>query len=468
MSAPPVDSLADLRRRLELEEELQPFRQQRWTGRLGSVPTLYLDDFSDIPFLDVPGAEEYQHRARLRVEEGDLFAAVTAQSAGYEAYCRQTLGLGEARLVATSARFGPLEVARSCMEEPAFGELIDTAVKAGGLAIHPYMGIASVWQLGQRLAAAAKVRIEILAPPPPITWIANDKGTIGEVVETLLGSEWLVETESSNRPVEIASSLLRLSSHHDRVGLKRLRCASATGNKVFDSGHLQTLSTPQIEELVQSFLEHTEWDGSEEILIVAWETTEVSPSTQMWIPPPTHGPPRLDGIYEQILEGEEGTFVGSRPSALPERVNRCLGEAALTVAAGLQSLGYVGRCSFDHLILGDPQGDFRPVFTECNGRWGGTSIPMSLMDRLVAGPRPPYRAQDFMSADLEGTPFEEILQRASSHLFDPSSGQGTFIFYNVGPLAQYGKLDVISVASSAGAADEAMENTLPRLLGLSR
>ena len=37
----------------------------------------------------------------------------------------------------------------------------------------------------------------------------------------------------------------------------------------------------------------------------------------------------LDGIYEQILEGPEQVFVGSRPSGLPEPVNGVVAEASL-------------------------------------------------------------------------------------------------------------------------------------------
>ena len=190
----------------------------------------------------------------------------------------------------------------------------------------------------------------------------------------------------------------------------------------------------------------------------------------MWIPPLGSAEPRLDGIYEQILTGDEGIFVGSRPSTLSETINRRLGEAALEVARGFQALGYVGRCSFDHLVLGDPAHHPRLVFTECNGRWGGTSIPMSLVDRVVsgsrAGRRPLYRAQDFVHGGLVGASFADILECCGDELFDVKSGRGRFIFYNVGPLAEHGKLDVIAFGDSQAAAEEALRDRLPRLLGI--
>ena len=72
-----------------------------------------------------------------------------------------------------------------------------------------------------------------------------------------------------------------------------------------------------------------------------------------------------------MLAGAAGVFVGSCPSTLPPRVNQVFAHMAVQVATALQYLGYVGRCSFDHIVLGDPEADFTVRFTECNGRWEG-------------------------------------------------------------------------------------------------
>ena len=202
------------------------------------------------------------------------------------------------------------------------------------------------------------------------------------------------------------------------------------------------------------------------MLAVAWLDTDLSPSTQLWIPPLGAGDPRLEGIYEQILKGEERVFVGSRPSTLPDAVNQELGTAALMVAAALQQLGYVGRCSFDHLVTGDPHGEIRVVFTECNGRWGGTSTPMSLLDRLLHGPRPAYRAQDVVFQELIGASLPDLLELAGDLVFQPGTGQGRFIFYNLGPLGAHGKFDVISIGADQADAERGVLEILPERLGL--
>jgi hypothetical protein len=259
---------------------------------------------------------------------------------------------------------------------------------------------------------------------------------------------------------------LNLAERHRKAGLKRTRCASAMGNAVYDLRKIQAMQPEEIVGEVRAFLERTEWALDEEVLIVAWEETDVSPSTQLWIPPEADGLPRVEGVYEQLLEGEEKVFLGSRPSTLPRAIDDSLKRASLQVGVALQSLGYVGRCSFDFIVLQDADGTYTARFTECNGRWGGTSTPMHLIDRLIQGPRPAYRAQDFMHHDLIGVSFEEILRRVGEAVYDPAAGRGRYVFYNVGPLARYGKLDVIALGDSPRHAEQLLREDLPRRLGL--
>jgi hypothetical protein len=447
--------------------DLGAYEALRWSRELDDRPVLALDDVSGIPFLsDIAGVTEYQHRARLRATEGDLFAAATPETVGYGAYCRELLRLGSARFVLADGGDDPVAVADACRLGSAFALIVESARRGGGLVIHPYMGIESVWALGRAVAEASRRPVQVLAPPPPVTWIANDKGSFTELVTAVLGPDWLVESHEAASAGELAGLLRGLARRHRRVALKRRRCASAMGNAVFDRADVERQSRDELEASVASFLTRTEWDGSEPVQAVAWEETDISPSTQIWISPDGDGEPVLEGIFEQILEEERRVFVGSRPSRLPDSVHRQLERGSLAAAAGLQRLGYVGRCSFDFLVVGDPDGEFAVHFTECNGRWGGTSTPMSLMDRLFDGRRPAYRAQDFVSPELTGVEFSEILAALGDDLFDPSTRSGRFVLYNVGPLAEHGKLDVISLGGSQEEAEEGMLEVLPRRLGL--
>lgn len=460
-----------LRLRLDLPELLRPYAPRAWTGRTRSAPTLHLEDISGIPFVsDVPGIEEYQHRARVRAADGDIFAAVTPAVHGYEGYCRDHLRLGAPEVVLAPRDANPLRVARSCADEAPRRRIVERA--AQGLCIHPYMAVEDVWELASRIADESGAIVEVLGPPPPVTWIANDKALFSEIVAAALGLDWVVETRVTSDLDRMAAAALETAASYRRVGIKRTRCASALGYAVYLGAELKALGHDGVRELLAAFLARTEWPPGEDVLIVAWEETEFSPSTQLWIPPLGQGAPLLEGVYEQILEGPERCFVGSRPSTLPAAVNATMGQASVLVAAALQELGYVGRCSFDLLVVGDPEGEYVLRFAECNGRWGGTSTPMHLVDRLAganrapARPRRTYRAQDVMYPALRGARFTEVLAALGDALWSPTNPRGALVLYNVGPLAGRGKLDVVAFGETPDEADEAMLELLPRRLGL--
>ena len=464
---PASDALRQFADRLSLDAQVEAFNDRCWTPAAAGRRVLHLEDVSAIPFLtEIVGVEEYQHRARVRATDRDLYATVTPPDPDYETYCRQRLQLGDACWLAVGASDVPLAIARGCGADEVFDQLVATACAAQGLAIHPYMSTEDVWTLAQRVAAAAGAPVSVLGPPPPVTWIANDKALFAELVELVLGPGWMPEAHTVTAADQCTDTLRALAARHARVGLKRTRCASGTGNLVFDAEGILAQSPSATGAAVRAFLDRTAWQAPEPVLVVAWEQAVSSPSTQWWIPTPAGGPPRLDGIYEQILAGQERLFVGSRPSTLPDSVNQTLAAASGQVAAALQTLGYVGRCSFDHLVLGDPHTEFTVRFTECNGRWGGTSTPMHLVDRVVSGPRPRYRAQDFVHERLLSVSFGELLERVGRDAFDTRTQTGRYIFYNVGPLAGCGKLDVIALGATQADAEQAMLADLPRLLGL--
>jgi hypothetical protein len=450
---------------IDIAEQVRPFEAHRWRPGDTPSPTLQLDDVSGIPFLvDVAGVEEYQHRGRLRAEGHDVYVTVTPEAVGYEPYCRNALRMGAPEHLVADPVGPPIAVARACTAGNTHTRLVEVARDAGGMTVHPYMGIEDVWELAAMLSVDSRSPVRVISPPPPVTWIANDKALFDELVARVLGRDALVETRISRDAAGIETDLRMMAQRHNRVGLKRTRCASAMGNAVFASHDVH--SERDAAGMVQEFLRRTRWPDGEEVLTVAWLDTDLSPSTQLWVPPLGAGDVRLDGIYEQILKGEEKVFVGSRPSTLPDAVNQELATGALMVATALQELGYVGRCSFDHLVTGDPNGNFQTVFTECNGRWGGTSTPMSLLDRLLHGPRPAYRAQDVVFPKLIGASFQDLLELVGDLSFDAESGRGRFIFYNLGPMHGHGKLDVISIGIDQADAEHGVLEVLPKRLGL--
>jgi len=172
------------------------------------------------------------------------------------------------------------------------------------------------------------------------------------------------------------------------------------------------------------------------------------------------GRPHVDGVYEQLLIGPEKVFLGSVPAQLDAQDIAWMKRVSQLVTEGYQQLGYVGRCSFDFIIH-----DGTPYLVECNGRWGGTSIPMQLMDRVFGTPRPCYRARDYVSDGLKGMRFTDLVGLLGESLYDVRTGRGKFIVYNIGCLEPFGKFDVIAFGDSQEDASHALEEELPILLG---
>ena len=125
-------------------------------------------------------------------------------------------------------------------------------------------------------------------------------------------------------------------------------------------------------------LERIGWHGEQRLLVSLWEERVLSSlSSQIWIPPRAAGPPVVEGLCEQALEGLECRFVGTRPAEPPPHVERQVVDRSWLLARLFQELGYVGRCSFDTIVVGRSLDEACVRFIECNGRWGGSSAPMT-------------------------------------------------------------------------------------------
>ena len=300
---------SELGRNHDVAARLRPYATAMVTEEpSGAGPVFHLDDVSEIPFLQgVVGMEYYQLRARVRAGDGDLFAATCLEVPGYEAYNREYLGLGAPSFVYAPASSGPPSaVASACLEGEAKRRLVEVARGAGELLVHPYMGATPVWDMALELARASGAPVRVLAPPPPVTWIANDKAIFTRVANAvcddgILGGAGTAETLEAVDAESLAEALAELATRHRRVAFKMTRCASAMGNVVVESEELLALPAEERVAVAARFLAEKEWSVGETVLAVAWLDIESSPSTQLWVPPNGHGEPRVDGIFEQLL-----------------------------------------------------------------------------------------------------------------------------------------------------------------------
>lgn len=463
--------LADFADGLGLTRHSRPFASMRFASRHATTEGslhVHLDDLSALPLLGgLVGIELYQHRARMRAGDGDIVLTATEGQLAFEQYCREALGFGAPEYIVAPPVAGPIAVARAAGRGTAYARLVERARTASHVVVHPYMAHEAVWELADKLARDRRGAVSVLGSAPPVTWLANDKHSFSQLVRLTLGDGALPELYVGATAGELAELLCALAMRHERVALKCTRSVSSMGNAIFDAAALRERGRMALERDVAGFLAEARWRPGERVQAVAWEPVTSSPSTQVFVPPAGEGAPRLDGVFEQVLEGPKRIFVGSRPSQLPAALNARLRDQALALASALQTLGYVGRCAFDHLVVGELDEAPRLLLVDCNGRWGGTSTPMHIMDRLFPTGRPHYRAQDIVHPGLKGASFEEVRATLGDDVFDIRTGRGHLVFYNVEPLAASGKLDVIAFSTKSQVeAEEALLETLPRRLGL--
>jgi hypothetical protein len=219
---------------------------------------------------------------------------------------------------------------------------------------------------------------------------------------------------------------------------------------------------------LKTLLGEFNWNGEDYLLVGSWETEVLStPSSQIWIPPAGDGPPLVEGLYVQMLEGMEGMFVGSRPHDFPRELQETMVNRSWLLALLFQYLGYVGRCSFDMILVGEDLDSCVLQFVECNGRWGGTSIPMSLMNRLFgdwAGH--PYSAREIVLPGLERVTFDELLRHLQPDVFDIRTARGRFLLYNPRALTVRPGLNALALGKTWEEAESGVRVELPRRIAL--
>ncbi len=204
------------------------------------------------------------------------------------------------------------------------------------------------------------------------------------------------------------------------------------------------------------------------MLAGVWESNVVeSGSLQTWIPPMADGDPVLEGVFSQMLSGEAGCFYGCCPLELPPDISRSLGEAASKLTLLFQQLGYVGRCSFDFLLVGSELESARVEFIECNARWGGTSVPMTCVNRLFGN----YRRQPFAAVAVDHllphhATFTEVADWLGPDLFHRCHGStaGWLLPYATGRIAALQGLDWIVFGSDAAQVRQRVKHDLPNRL----
>ncbi|MDJ0949890.1 MAG: hypothetical protein QNJ94_13315 [Alphaproteobacteria bacterium] len=424
-----------LGRRLLAEEpalpDIQPFGPNVSTGQFDG-PALLYEDQSEIPLAAVAEDSVLEYRPLLLAGSGDLVAIGGSRCLDFEWYCAEVLGLGAVEMLqpdSTDREWpgGRRRVAQRCIaDERVFDRVCRAAADAGRLTLVPYMGTGGAWALAQAIAARTGAELGVAAPPPRLTRRVNDKLWFARVAESLLGPQALPPTFAAYGPAALAGRVAALAKRYQRIVVKLPDSAGSAGNVTLDAAAVRDQRPNGLRDRLLGLLRALGWRETYPLMVEVWDCPVVAnPSVQVWIPHKAAAPPVVEGVFEQTVEGAEGEFVGALPSRLTQSWQMRLAEEATALATLFQELGYFGRCSFDAVLAGNSETSAQLHWIECNGRWGGVSIPMTLANRLTGD----WAAHPFATVQRAGLrdlslAFSEVVARLEDVLYRPGRPHG--------------------------------------------
>jgi hypothetical protein len=334
------------------------------------------------------------------------------------------LGLGEVDVLVPKATARQRSLVTCCLGDADFIEyLADRAQCHHGFNVVPYMATGAVWSLAGAVAAHSGADVRVAGPPARLARRVNDKIWFAERVTEVLGRGGLPPVYSAFSLSALARRLVALARRNPSVAVKLPDSAGSGGNFVFEVAGLARQTPRLLPDRLREMLTKAGWRGGFPLQVTGWERPVVaSPSVQLWIPAGEHGLPVVEGVFDQFLRGSTAVFAGASPSELPARWQHRLACEAVRIGFVFQVLGYFGRCSFDAILIGKDADPDQLHWVECNGRWGGVSIPMTLANRLVGDwRRRPFVVVDRTGLRLPPRSLDSVLARMGRKLFVPGA-----------------------------------------------
>lgn len=443
------------------------FGQQVRAG-MCEAPALFFEDHAEIPLVKETSDISLEYRSFLLGDRDDVFVVGGRRFPQFETYCHTVLGIGAGTVVEPkrppNAPFLPLSL--RCTRDPAsLKRLCKVAQLEGKLNLVPYIGTGNVWRLASGIASQSGAEIYVAAPPPRLTRRVNDKLWFLERVREALDASASPVTYSIFGPAALAARLRSLAARCARVVVKIPDSAGSLGNVMIPSELIAGRSLKQIRQSILDLLVERGWRSSYPLLVGVWDYPVIaSPSVNVWVPRREEGPPIIEGVFTQAISGDEGEFVGAEPSNLPKPLEQRIFTGAACLAQYFQNLGYFGQCGFDTILIGDSLENASIHWLECNGRWGGVSIPITIANRLLGNwTRKFVIIVQHNKLSMPPRPLQSILEMLKGHLFSPSHNQEGVVLLAPGKLINGSGLNLMIIADTKRTARDQLE-TVTRLL----
>lgn len=392
-------------------------------------PILFLEDHRGIDLTPDDRVAIHEYRTMALARNGDFLLTSQPRHNAFERYSNEIFGRENLNIIAVDRGDVRMRktLAAACLEnEHALSQLVAAATDAGTINICPYLSCGYDWLLGAEIARRSACPVQICAPLPQLSSRVNDKLWFSNQAKQILGQDSVPPTYSVYGPVAAAAILNKLARTYNRLVIKLPASAGSMGNLVLDSEYIRSLTIGDLRAELIRRLHAIGWHNHFPILVGVWEIAALaSPSAQIWIPKASDGPPIIEGIFGQILSGENQCFIGATEIILPELISQQFYREALEIGYYFQCLGYFGRMSLDALLTGKNMHEAKLHWIECNGRWGGVSIPMTAA-RNLAGllKSKTFLVVQRMVQDIGIESFDDLLKDISPLMFNKTTGEG--------------------------------------------
>ena len=355
----------------------------------GAGPGFWFGDTAEIHFLAQTPGKRFDYRLGWLAGSECVVVIGGPTCASFEDYQRRILkvpGLRYLNVDPDEAQPRSATPVR-CLRDPRSYQLVlSEMTHRQNATLYAHQTTGTIWALAARLNRDTGKPVHVAGPPPLLSRRTNDKIWFGDIARRLLGADAVSTKRTAQSWSILTWHVAELARKRERLVIKVPDSAGSEGNFVVQSRDVVHLSLPDLYAKLRDLLPNHGKGLGFPVLVEVWDVNVLtSPSVQMWIPLPEHGSPEIEGLFEQVLSGEDAAFAGAIQAKLPTRFDQALCHGAMQLATLFQQLGYFGRCSFDTLITGTSYQDAKIHWIECNARWGGVSIPMSLVNRL-AGP----------------------------------------------------------------------------------
>ena len=354
----------------------------------GDGPAILIGDQTEIPLYKAQSQSRLDYRMTCLAKGSDI-VLVRHRDPVFETYIKDALDLPDITFLEAGADPATAVTKQAFLPGVLGTSLARHLAGASGLTIKPYLTKGTAWQLARHLGAVANPPVFVSGPSPRLSRRVNDKLWFADLAQRVVGRDATPPSKSAFGAAAAAGLVCYLAKRASHVVVKVPDSAGSAGNIVLSSADILRVNMRTIRRFLLSRLAAMGWSGRYPILVGVWdENVLCSPSVQMWIPDVKTGPPVIDGIFEQHIETVPAAFVGAAPSRLSPEIKGRLTEEAHKIAVVLQDLGYFGRCSLDAVLFQRTGSQPSIHWIECNGRWGGVSIPMTLARRLNCGSLP--------------------------------------------------------------------------------